>query len=346
MSELIEDLEVVQLDSNIEYSANCEEYASVFLSDNYIALPNFKQKIMLFNRKTGKYISSIGDIGNGHGEYRRISYVYISETSGVVFAVADRCKINKYGLDGKFQETLPLAKELEANSNIVVNINEKDKEITIFSGFRTKRMLWKQDFMGNELANIYADDNQDENFGIRMNRCAGEISVSLSNLKNNPDSLYKLNNNALKPVFALNVSHLNENKEYEGTAHARSYFETPKYYITEITELKMKSKNGKIVGASINLLPGGVIVNKENLTGGYFKLFNDYLGLDVTKNVSYADGIFITGYDDAATLVEELESIPEEQKANMNSATRERIDNLISSLDEEGNAVVMIGKLK
>ncbi|MFI3262783.1 MAG: 6-bladed beta-propeller [Rikenellaceae bacterium] len=347
LSELIEDLEIIQLESNVEYSTNLERTGMSFMSDNYIIMLGYNKKILLFNRKTGKYICDIGDRGNGHGEYNNVSYAHINEAEGVVYLLADWTKIKIYGLDGKFMENIPLAKDVDEHTTIAISINDRDKVITAFSGAMRKSMLWKQDFEGNEIADIYSNETERKSYNVRMNNNGESINVNISNLNNQPDTLYRLDSetNTIKPVFILNVSNLNETEDYNGVMYQKNYFETPTCFITEITEFKM-IKEGNAMRISSKLLDGGVLVNKENLTGGNFKIYNDFIGLDIRKKVNYKEGMLVIGYDDAQMLIEQLENISDEQKANMNSKTRNRIDELLSTLDEDGNTVVMIGKLK
>ncbi|MFI3262782.1 MAG: 6-bladed beta-propeller [Rikenellaceae bacterium] len=340
LSELIEDIEIIQLDSDLSHSAKFGQGYNFFLSENYLVVPDFKGKLMLFNRKSGKHICDIGDKGNGHGEYTSINDCCISEADKVIYLSAKGNEIYKYDLNGKFIGVVPLAKDTN-NGLVLFKIDEKSKVITVSSTY--KDMLWKQDFDGNEIAEISSLDENKTNTGGQMNDINGEVYISRPNFNNKPDTLCKINqaNNTLQPVFVLNVNHLKELEGFNGDAHSKRYIVTPKHIITTIVEFKMVKNS-----ISVNVLKGGIFVNKKNLTGGYFKLFNDFIGVNVATTTTYKDGYFATAFNDAVILKEKLENISDEQKADMSSATRKRIDNLLSSLDEEGNAVIMIGKLK
>ncbi|MFI3267102.1 MAG: 6-bladed beta-propeller [Rikenellaceae bacterium] len=344
LTDFIENIELIQLDSAIANYVSLE--MSPYISDNYIIFSSPKSLLKMFDRKTGKFICNIGGVGNGNGEYRYTDDCFIDEQDKIIYLAA-KGSINKYDFEGKMLGSLPLAKNEESFMTIKFDINKKANIITIIAQSKEIAM-WKQDFEGNEIADI--DVYKDETIGnaqIIKNSNIGNMTISVSNLENKPDTLFKFDNNEniLKPAFALNINHLPELEGYNGTCYARTYIESPSYYISSIVLIRMETNQNGGIAFHMNMLDDGVIVDKETLTGGYFKLFDDYL-YTKKKKLFFREDYCVIGFDDPMLLLERLESISDEEKANMSSETAKRIDTFISTLNPEGNTVIMLGKLK
>lgn len=68
----------------------------------YVLDQKYAAKIMVFDASTGKFISKIGTIGNGPGEYKSISDFSIDEEKKKVYVLTNRHKVMTYTLLGDF----------------------------------------------------------------------------------------------------------------------------------------------------------------------------------------------------------------------------------------------------
>ena len=100
-------------------------------------------------------------------------------------------------------------------------------------------------------------------------------------------------------------------------------------------------KYQKTLGAAVSL-PS--ISYKKTLHGSYFRLYNDFLG---TKKMqiwpSFGHGYYVANME-PAQLKETLEK--EITRKDIPAEAKKRAQTLINSLDEEGNNVILLAKMK
>ena len=60
--------------------------------------------LFAFNAKDGTFIKRIGDIGNGHGEYRELHDFSIDEERKCIYVLCERNRIQQYSFSGEYQE--------------------------------------------------------------------------------------------------------------------------------------------------------------------------------------------------------------------------------------------------
>lgn len=86
------------------------------------------------------------------------------------------------------------------------------------------------------------------------------------------------------------------------------------------------------------------IIDKKTLHGSYFRLYNDFLG---TKKMqiwpSFGHGYYVANME-PAQLKETLEK--EITRKDIPAEAKKRAQTLINSLDEEGNNVILLAKMK
>ncbi|MFI3268748.1 MAG: 6-bladed beta-propeller [Rikenellaceae bacterium] len=126
LSEFIEDFEIIELDPAIE--AYVHPYDTPIISDNYLILSDNNNQRKLFDRKTGKFITKLGAIGHGPGEYSNyIDYGYINEKRKAIYLVPPYARnIIEYDLEGNFKRNIPITSgRIHRKTKFIVD-DEKD----------------------------------------------------------------------------------------------------------------------------------------------------------------------------------------------------------------------------
>ena len=94
---------------------------AVYSNDQYLIAID-REKILLFDRKDGKFIREIGHKGNGPGEYSRTySVMPFNEGKNIVYAGRNRKRYG-YSLDGQLKDTLALPELVSEIGNIDDNV--------------------------------------------------------------------------------------------------------------------------------------------------------------------------------------------------------------------------------
>ncbi|MFI3262742.1 MAG: 6-bladed beta-propeller [Rikenellaceae bacterium] len=338
LSDLIEDVKIVQLDPKIEAYVEARQFCNV--SDNYLLSTDGKQ-IKLFDRETGKFITNIGGVGNGPGEYKQyVSSFQIYEKRNAIYLIDGFGArwINEYDLQGEFIKRIPLAdKRAVPYSSIMVD-EDKD-EVSIFT-IPQNSVVWQQDFEGNfitDRAIIKQDPKKMKAAFARVRDNSFDISVT--QFYNMQDTLYRYDkeNHIITPRFTVNVEGYSECESLQDSRFTTRYYEFPKHFIARITEGDM-FKGGESTSKHI-------IINKENLSGSYFNLINDYVFSSKMTTITVAGDYFYVGYP-AEQLMEIIENATDEQRKNMDSKLLEKLDNLYNNMDEESNTTILIGKFR
>ena len=114
LSEITEKLTAIELELTDESVVNPMSIQNVFLLENEVFIATM-HKIFVFN-KEGKYLRSIGSIGQGPGEYSRIGGCALDEKKGRLFIYGP--KIISYDLNGNF---LKESNELSATFRCDIN---------------------------------------------------------------------------------------------------------------------------------------------------------------------------------------------------------------------------------
>ncbi|MFI3262743.1 MAG: 6-bladed beta-propeller [Rikenellaceae bacterium] len=338
LSDLIEDVEIIQLDSKIEAYVHASQFYNI--SDNYILGTDGKQ-IKLFDRKTGKLITNVGGLGNGPGEYKQyVSSFQIYEKRNAIYIIDGFGArwINEYDLQGEFIRRIPLAdKRAVPYSNILI---DEEKDIVSIFTIPQNSVVWQQDFEGNfitDRAVIKQDPKKNKTAFTRVRD--NSFDISTTQFYNMQDTLYRYDkeNHIITPKFTVNVEGYSVCESVKDTRFTTRYYELPRHFIARISEGDM-FKGGK--GSSKH-----IIINKENLSGSYFNLINDFVFSSEIPYLITSGDYFIIGYE-AEKLMEITENATEEQRKNMDSKLLEKLDNLYDNMDEESNATILIGKFK
>lgn len=360
LSDLMESIEIVQLDTTREaYIA----INSLAISDNYLLATNGKHA-KLFQRSDGKFISNIGNRGQGPGEFFIVDGGIIDERNKRVYLsdmVLDH--VVAYDWNGKHLPDeaiqlpmLPSWKEIYLNENkdsALVFVSPKSKGT--LPRFRNSieveadpYLCWQQDLKGNVSESISSGHLAMPNEINAHNRiyvshpqkdspiytfCVKQTKVYLK------DTLYHYNKatNHFYPAYTTNFPHNECNLVFST--------ESPLHYYTTY----QRYKEGELIAPQNMETNRLVQVEKKTGKARYIRLVNDYLGgLEVSGvNFRYSmkDNYVFFRFNDALKFKEQLEEVLN-KNTSMDNSTHERITRLKDSLHEDSNDVIVLCTFK
>lgn len=326
VSDLVDSLELIKLE-NTEDALVGE--GDVFLSDNYIGVKSNVYK--LFNKK-GVYINTIGNIGQGPGEYNNLYDSQIDEVSDRIYLLEMNAKsILSYDLKGNYIQSIPLAYRLPKGRIYIETASERVTITAMPWQGEEIPLLWIQDFEGNVITETRRDnvavfpEFSSEVFS-GMPEYRDNFSLFVTSITGRIDTLYhySLADNKLSSRFTVEYP----NKE---KIPLHYYCELPHCYIVEIYEKEIK-------GLDFTAFPQTrIIVDKKTLRGGYFDLLLDPLGGLFYKSyvTSFRDGYFILNIDpgNLKDLVDESKSFYE----LLSETDIQKLKDLKKSISEDDN---------
>ena len=353
LSKWVENLEMIQFDdSTIEAFF---AYPFISISDNYIGMFEDGKPFKLFDRKSGKFLYRIGDIGRGPGEYQNLYSAQIDEAADRIYLMYwPYCtQILAFDLKGKFVGPIPLA---SPTSKGHFRVDSKNKRVIVSTipmpagRNPTPEIAWQQDFegmvTGREDGASFAlhNPNFDNEVFRTGNTMDYDFQISTSSPVDKIEYLYRYHTgeNILEPVFKTIVKDRGMNSGYTLFV---SYTELPECFICHVTKSTRSERRGYW-----NYQRKILFVNKKDLTGAWFRLHNDFLGIDnielSTTGGYYQGAYFMGGYFiqifDPSAFINIL------KKAELRSSG-ERFDRILSmrrSIKEDGNSILVFGKLK
>lgn len=302
------------------------------VSENYVAIVQGGQgPVLLFDRK-GRYVSRIGAIGGGPGEYRMSPYdALIDENRGVVYLAEMSSKsILEYGLDGKFVRSYEIgdlnkpALFMNADGSVSVasiafaDLGNPMTAATFYPGTDSvKRTVYPA-----MLTSFVDETGRAVGFNNEMwsfNNTANDVFMLTSN-----DTLYAYDYaaNAVKPRAFLKEKAPKDKDSW--------------YVATEIPQAILYS----VVGPESRQL----WYDKKTGELSEVTLINDYLGNSTFVFAGLRGGHFIQIWEPGmlADRIEEKWLVENE----MTDEQRRQLEQLRDSLNPEGNSVMFIGKLK
>ena len=357
LSDLMESVEIVQLDNSTE-----EAYTGIFklgISDNYLVTSTPQNiPVKLFSRKDGRFIRNIGTKGQGPGEYRTIWNIMIDEKQERIhLGEPFQDKILTYDMNGIYhaEETINLPQGIR--NKYVMYLEKEDNKAIVFNTPYTlyergnirvegeKNTCWIQDLKGNIIDSISVTNSLSLPPGssdIWASHVKEESSIYSFALRPvmyvRPDTLYHYNSstNHLYPVYTPN------------TETALNIFttsvESPLHYYT----IQGFYEKGRGINPEFLNEWKIIQVDKESAKGRYIRLVNDLLGdieivsYDFFQNIkdNYAYIIY-----DPLDLKEQLEEALE-TNTEVSEEVRKRVVNMMNTLTEDSNDVLVICKFK
>lgn len=319
LSSLIESCQLIKLETKEQ--ALFDNAFSTEISDNYICIKSNGQKPAMLFDKSGKFLTNLGSIGRGPGEYFAVYGMQLDEKRNQIylFPFGTTRYILVYDLKGNRLKNIPLVytqrkfKAYISNNDIVtvLSLPFKGDSAICFqqttAGKLIKKLspasyMFSKNFDGEILVNHPTDNFDFYNTSI--------------------DTLYHYNpvKNSVEPKFTLDFG-----SEKKPLAVCK---ELPFYYYASI-----RSKSGKWET---------LMVNKRTLVAAYSHIVNDfYGGIETTPVVS--NGLFINNIS-AITLKNQIKRALKENK--MTDPMREKLIRLDQELKIDDNNVILWGKLK
>lgn len=334
LSLFIEDLQLIKLDNRDEALVG---NSNTIVTDKHILVRNRQQNpYKLFNRE-GEFITTIGAYGQGPNEYLNVYDEWLDEKSGQIFILPWQSdKLLRFDLQGNPLEAINLRYRVPKGK---IHVDSEKSTVSVFmlpfAGMPV--VAWTQGFDGDMIDSIpaahhtIAPDYSNEVLATK-NTEGFDIFLFTFN-EQRPDTLYHYDttNNILLPKFTLDFN----NKPWK----IHWYEELPKHFVGNVTIEKKLTDN-----LSITEYPVKYIVDRETLKGGFYKLYNDFLGGIPMTWASFQNGHYVWNVDPGE--LSETISNQLDNSTTMTDKDRKKLTQLLSSIDENDNNYVLVGNLK
>ena len=333
LSMLTEELQIVPLDNRDE--ALVGGWVRTTVSDNYILVSNNRQVPYKLFGRDGKFICTVGSFGQGPNEYQLTYAEQLDEEHNRIYIMSWNAeKILVFDLQGNPQPYIPLNTRVPKGK---LRVNTADSTVIVtklpFEG--SAEMVWVQDMHGNRKQSITPGhlmaprDFSNEVMDAR-NTSAYDVMLLTIMPEAKQDSLYHYNleKNRLEPRFTALFT--GERIPWHG------YTELPHHFIGD-GSFPVRVSATTFQGSA----PAYYIVDKTTLKGNFMRLKNDFLHISAWP--SFSNGYYTANMEPMA-LKEQLEEALKEE--NLDESVQARIKACLSSLDENGNNVILLAKLK
>lgn len=333
LSMLTEELQIVPLDNRDE--ALVGGWVRTTVSDNYILVSNNRQVPYKLFGRDGKFICTVGSFGQGPNEYQLTYAEQLDEAHNRIYIMSWNAeKILVFDLKGNPQPYIPLNTRVPKGK---FRVNTADSTVIVtklpFEG--SPEVVWVQDMHGNRKQSVAPGhlmvprDFSNEVMDAR-NTSAYDVMLLTIMPEAKQDSLYHYNleKNRLEPRFTTLFT--GEKIPWHG------YTELPHHFIGD-GSFPVRVSATTFQGSA----PAYYIVDKTTLKGNFMRLKNDFLHISAWP--SFSNGYYTANMEPMA-LKEQLEEALKEE--NLDESVQARIKACLSSLDENGNNVILLAKLK
>ena len=327
------ELQIVPLDNRDE--ALVGGWVRTTVSDNYILVSNNRQVPYKLFGRDGKFICTVGSFGQGPNEYQLTYAEQLDEAHNRIYIMSWNAeKILVFDLQGNPQPYIPLNTRVPKGK---FRVNTADSIVIVtklpFEG--STEVVWVQDMHGNRKQSIAPGhlmvprDFSNEVMDAR-NTSAYDVMLLTIMSEGKQDSLYHYNleKNRLEPRFTTLFT--GERIPWHG------YTELPRHFMGDVS-FPVRVSETSFQGSA----PAYYIVDKTTLKGNFMRLKNDFLHISAWP--SFSNGYYTANMEPMA-LKEQLEEALEEE--NLDESVQARIKACLSSLDENGNNVILLAKLK
>ena len=334
LSLLVEDLQMIRLDKRDEALVGV---SSVIVTDNYVLFRNNKQNPYKLFDKKGKFLRTIGAYGQGPNEYLNVYDDWLDEKTGQIFILPWQSdKILRFDLQGKALEPIPL-KYRVPKGKFFVNTANSTVSVFLLPFAGIPAVAWTQDFKGNMTGSIPAGHlsvKPDFSNEVASNKNTDGFDCSLFTFfEQRPDSIYHYNtkDNKLDPKFTLDFN----NKPWK----IHWYEELPLHFIGNVTVEKKLDQY-----TSTTEYPAKFIVDKKTFKGGFYKLYNDFMGDIPISWAAFGNGYYTWSIEPGDLI--DLLTKQLEQNKKLTEKDRKKLTDLLNSIDENDNNYLFYGKLK
>lgn len=336
LSFFTEEMELVKLDNRDEALVG---QTGVTVSDNYILVYGSRQNpFKLFDRK-GKFLTNIGAIGQGPGEYQMVYDAKLDEANNRIYILPwNASQLLVYDLQGNVLDPIPLCLRCpKAKFNVDLSGGKVSVVLLPFKGYPA--VAWTQDLEGKRIDFIepgHLEAPQDFSNEVTAGfNIPGVFDVNiLCIMPTRVDSLYRYasDKNRLIPAFTLNFANTDKIPWH-------GYGEYPHHFVGNFSEPPVEVSPGSWTnGQTFHY-----IVDKETGKGSFFTLYNDYFG---NLEIGYPSSAFFNGYYtrniEPGNLMTDIENALKNQ--DITAEMRKKLTDLQASIDD--NNYVMIAQLK
>lgn len=342
LSFFADEMRIIKLDNRDE--ALVQE-TGISISDNYILTHSgYPPTVFKLFDKEGKFITNIGEIGQGPGEYKNIYDAQIDEPNDRIYLLPWQSeRLLTYDLKGNLKDPIPLPVRCPKAKFQVDAKNETVSVVVLpFQGYPV--VAWTQDFKGNVIDSIAPGHLEvSRNFSHEVlsgGNIPGVFDINvMSTMPFRMDSLYRYDtkNNRLCPVFTYAYP--------QGTEIPwHGFNEWPDYFTgnTSGPPIREQFEHGyaETPGPTVHY-----IIDKKTGKGAYFKLYNDYFG---DQEIGWPSSTFYGGYYtrniEPGNLLTEIENLL--KKPDLSDSMRKKLTDLQNSLDENDNNYLLIARMK
>ena len=343
LSFFAEELQMVKLE--MSDAAVVSNWAAVVIGKQYIlvgASSNNPSKLFTID---GKFVSNIGSIGRGPGEYTNVYDQVLDEKNNRIYLLPwSSQSILVYDLKGNVLDPVRLPMNVPKGKFFV---DPSSGTVSVFAVPFTGSpyVAWTQKMSGEIISGVEPGhlainprnaSGQFTGFNneIQSGKNISAMDVFLLTLGARPDTLYHydVKANKLLPQFAVNYRN--------AQLPVFGYAELPKYYMGVFSEMRQVDANTS-VGTNHRFF----VIEKSTLNGSFFKLKNDYLG---DMEIGWPSGVFSNGYfiqnHDPGDLLEDLEKALTNR--NLSAVMRQKLTQLMNSISEKDNNYIFYAKLK
>lgn len=341
LSDLITDYSCVQLDVDAE--AYVDKVLSV--SDNYILACRAvysSSAVKLFDRKSGKFLRDIGSVGNGLGEYPgHYTDLEIDEGRGRVYVLSRYIMV--YGVDGTFIKKVETGDDVQLAS---LSLDMQTGNILVSGKKGQEDIIYKISSEGDILSQVSAKGEYSDKPIISINEFVQDLDhqyLFTNEYANRDKVLFKFDSEQMSSSLVLRLTNLGVPEVSGISEHSLfiGFGSIGEYYVVLDTRVEAAVSSGlDIVGHDC------YFVDKSSLKVEKVDLFNDYNLTHMSiGDIAWNNGFYLESVA-AIKFVESLESVLQNLPEDADAMSVENIKNLLKSIDEEGNAVVMFGKYK
>lgn len=318
LSELVDVFKIVYLDNDDNAFF---KFSSLAISENYIGIIQQNGPFLLFNHN-GDYLCNVGNMGAGPGEYARRPYDAIIDEENQKIYLATFAFSNKilvYDLSGNFINEITTEQQL---SKPKISLDEDE-------GLSIVHLPLKMGKTDPVLAIYLNEKGEQQNYPAEEKFLVTDFNQDLFAEHNTPDfSFYNTINdtlyhyvaekNRIYPKFTIDFGLLDPKPIH-------IYNETNRFYMANIFD------------------KGLVFVDKEEHWAAYIRVVNDYCGHMKYPQYSFKNGWAFRMFE-PHQLIKWIEKRLEDEDCSVDD--RAELEKLLSSIDEEGNNVLFMGKLK
>ena len=333
LSYFAEELKMVKLEMSDE--AVVSNWGAVVVGEQYVligAAQNNPSKLFTID---GKFVTNIGSIGRGPGEYRNVYDQILDEKNNRIYLLPwSSQSILVYDLKGNVLDPIRLPVNVPKGKFFIDPSGTVSVFTLSFTG--SQYVAWTQTMSGEVISGIEPGHfavRPDFSHEILSGKNISGMDVFMLNIFKRQDTLYHYNSktNRLLPQFALKQSN---------TEFVYGCIELPKHYMGVFSEMKQVSAN-----MSQGYNHTFFVVEKSTLNGSYFKLKNDYIGdMEIEwPTERFSNGYFIQNYD-PGDLLEDVEKALKNK--DLSSAMRQKLTQLKNSISEKDNNYIFYSRLK